>query len=62
MLDLAGGLRGLAVEAGHHTISTRFLPASFAVGLEITLLSWLVVAAWLARAWWRSWRRLLRGS
>jgi hypothetical protein len=53
MLDVADGLRGLMVEAGTHTIVTRFLPTSFIVGLTITMLSWLLVATWLVRAWWR---------
>jgi hypothetical protein len=53
MLDVADGLRGLVVEAGTHRIVTRFLPTSFVVGSAITMLSWLVVLAWLLRAWWR---------
>ena len=51
--EVVGGLRGLTVEAGHHTIVTRFLPSVFVVGLALTLLSWLVVGVWLLRAWWR---------
>jgi hypothetical protein len=53
MLDVADGLRGLVVEAGTHTIVTRFLPGSFVAGSAITMLSWLAVAAWLLGAWWR---------
>jgi hypothetical protein len=53
MVEVAGGLRALTVEAGEHTVATRFLPGVFLVGLTITMLSWLLVVAWLVRAWWR---------
>jgi hypothetical protein len=51
--EVVGGLRGLTVEAGHHTIVTWFLPTVFIVGLTITMLSWLAVVVWLLHAWWR---------
>ena len=50
MAEAAGGLRALTVEAGRHTIVTRFLPAEFWIGLTLTLLSWILALAWLVRA------------
>ena len=59
MQEVAGGLRALTVEAGHHTIATRFSPWTFWVGLVTTLLSWGLALAWLARStFWRRKRRL----
>ncbi len=57
MAEVAGGLRALTVEAGRHTIVTRFLPAVFWIGLTITLLSWILALAWLVRALIRARKR-----
>lgn len=57
MREVAGGLRGLVVEAGRHTIVTRFLPTSFMIGASLTLLSWAMVLGWLVGAWVRARRR-----
>jgi hypothetical protein len=61
MREVAGGLRGLVVEAGRHTIVTRFLPTSFVIGGLLTLLSWVCVLGWLVRAGVRA-RRLARAT
>lgn len=47
MLEVAGGLRALRVEAGFHRIQTRFSPTVFWVGLFITVAAWLGVLIWL---------------
>jgi hypothetical protein len=47
MHQVAGGLRALTVEAGHHTIATKFSPSIFWIGLVSTLLSWAFALAWL---------------
>jgi len=57
MGESAKGLRSLVVEAGHHIIVTRFLPRSFFVGVTITMLSWILVAVWIVRAWIRARKR-----
>ena len=57
MGEAAKGLRSLVVEAGHHIIVTRFLPRSFFVGVTITMLSWILVAVWIVRAWIRARKR-----
>ncbi len=49
MLEVAGGVRALTVEPGHHTLATRFSPRAFWVGLVLTLLSWGFALAWLMR-------------
>ena len=49
MQEVAGGLRALTIEAGHHTIATRFSPWTFWFGLVTTLLSWGLALAWLVR-------------
>ncbi len=49
MREVSGGLRALTVDAGHHTISTRFSPWTFWLGLVTTLLSWGLALAWLVR-------------
>ena len=50
MLEVAGGLRALRVEAGFHRIETRFSPGVFWVGFFITAAAWLGVLAWLGFA------------
>jgi hypothetical protein len=47
MHEAAGGLRALTVDAGRHSISTRFSPGIFWIGLAVTMLSWLLIAGWL---------------
>ena len=55
MLEVAGGLRALRVEAGFHRIETRFSPGVFWVGFFITAAAWLGVLAYArlgpAAAW-----------
>jgi hypothetical protein len=60
MLEVAGGLRALQVQAGFHRIETRFSPGVFWVGFFITAAAWLGVLTWLGFAI-RS-RRLVRGG
>ncbi len=50
MLEVAGGLRALRVEAGYHRIRTRFSPGVFWLGLSITATAWLGVLIWLGLA------------
>jgi hypothetical protein len=50
MLEVAGGLRALRVEAGFHRIQTRFSPGVFWVGLSITAAAWLGILVWLGLA------------
>ena len=47
ILEVAGGLRALRVDAGFHRIETRFSPTAFWVGLFITVAAWLGVLIWL---------------
>ena len=50
MLEVAGGLRALQVQAGFHRIETRFSPGVFWVGFFITATAWLGVLTWLGFA------------
>jgi uncharacterized membrane protein YfhO len=50
MLEVAGGLRALRVEAGYHRIRTSFSPGVFWLGLSITATAWLGVLIWLGLA------------
>jgi hypothetical protein len=47
MLEVAGGLRALRVEAGFHRIQTRFSPGVFWLGLFTSVAAWLGVLIWL---------------
>lgn len=49
MVEVVGGLRALTVEAGKHTVSTRYSPTVFWIGLVLTMLSWLGALVWLAK-------------
>ncbi len=49
MHEAAGGLRALTIEAGHHTIASRFSPWTFWLGLVTTLLSWGLALIWVVR-------------
>lgn len=54
--DVDGGLRGVVVEAGEHSISFRFRPSSVYLGAGLSLLG--IVAAFAIAGWER--RRVIR--
>lgn len=59
LLITNAALQGLAVPAGRHLVTLRFLPWTFIAGLAVSLVVWLGAAIWAALA--RARRRPTRG-
>jgi hypothetical protein len=63
MDEVAGGLRGMTVNAGRHVIATRFSPWTFWLGLVVTLVSWGLALGWLTRTtFWKRRRKSVPGA